>query len=157
MCLFFSVYQVHLQYFDPIINIIVVLCQNEVCVFKAFFSIIIITDKVLTILYVVSGHMIYNQTNSYHFSIYKSVTGCTENLLLRFSQFHKICSYDLLAITPRYFRYRMSDSCGPQRLFRNVNHFVQYISIIGIILSIFPYRTFNMHTYGDLDIHDIHK
>ena len=46
--------------------------------------------------------MIYNQTNCYHSSIYKSVTGCTENLLLRFSQFHKICTYDLLAITPRF-------------------------------------------------------
>ena len=79
---------------------IVVLCQNEVCVFKAFFS-IIIPDRVLTVLYVVSGHMIYNQTNCYHSSIYKSVTACTENLLLRFSQFHKICTYDLLEITPR--------------------------------------------------------
>ena len=35
----------------------------------------------------------------------------------------------------------------PQRLFRNVNHFVQYISIIGNFLLhvFFSYRIFNMH------------
>ena len=31
------------------------------------------------------------------------------------------------------------------------------ISIIGIILLFFSYRNFNIHTYGDLDTHDIHE
>ena len=47
-----------------------------------------------------------------------------------------------------------ADNAIPTKAFQlNVNRFVQYISIIGIILSFFSYRTFNMHTYGDLDIH----